>query len=256
MLTTLASWWGLAPLFPAAFAWPLFTNPRFACDTSLPETCTRANNMGWRYIWFGCGGLILLMSIARITVVRLKETPKFLIGQGKDEEVVSVLQGIATKYGRPCDLTVEQLRACGTITSAHGKGLGEFWIHIRGLFVTKKLAISTCLIWFSWTLIGLAYPLFYVFLPQYLEARGAKTGAGSPDAIWRDYFISNVVGIFGPLLAGYLCTTRLGRRYTMVVGAIVTMVFFFAYTAVRTHAQDLAFTCIIYFTVNVYYGSE
>lgn len=44
-------------------------------------------------------------------------------------------------------------------------------------------------------------------------------------------------------------------RYTMVVGALVTMAFFFAYTAVRTHAANLGFTCAIYFTVNVYYGT-
>lgn len=204
--------WGLAPLFPAAFAWPLFSDPRFACDTELPELCTRANNMGWRYIWIGNGGLILLMSIARITVVRLKETPKYLLGEGKDEAVVENLQGIAKRYNRPCDLTLEQLQACGTIISAHRKGLGETWIHIRGLFVTKKLALSTSLIWLSWTLIGLAYPLFYVFLPQYLASRGAETGAGSQAEIWRDYFISNTIGIFGPVLAGWMCTTRLGRR--------------------------------------------
>lgn len=60
-------------------------------------------------------------------------------------------------------------------------------------------------------------------------------------------------------------------RYTMVVGALITMAFFFAYTSVRTHAQDLAFTCMsklngknhfavlitvaVYFWVNVYYGT-
>lgn len=255
LVTTLACWWGLAPLFPAAMAWPIFTTPRLSCDTDAPSLCTYDNNKGWRYIWYGCGGLILLMSIARVTVVRLKETPKFLLGQGKDDEVVANLQGIAKRYNRQCDLTVEQLAACGTITSAHRSGLGEMLIHLRGLFATKKLGLSTCLIWFSWLLIGLAYPLFYVFLPQYLAARGANTGAGSPGAVWRDYFISNSVSIFGPLLAGYLCTTRLGRRYTMVVGALATMAFFFAYTAVRTHAANLGFTCAIYFTVNVYYGT-
>lgn len=41
----------------------------------------------------------------------------------------------------------------------------------------------------------------------------------------------------------------------MVIGALVTCAFFFAYTAVRTHAANLGFTCAIYFTVNVYYGT-
>lgn len=255
LVTTLASWWGLAPLIPAAFAWPLFTNSKYSCDPTLPETCTRDNNMGWRYIWFGNGALILLMSIARVTVVRLKETPKFLLGQGKDEEVVANLQSIAKRYNRPCSLTVEKLQACGNITSAHKKGLAESWVHVKGLFATRKLGISTCLIWFSWTLIGLAYPLFYVFLPQYLASRGAQTGEGSQYAVWRNYFISNSVSIFGPILAGWMCTTRLGRRYTMVIGALATMAFFFAYTAVRTASENLGFTCAIYFTVNVYYGT-
>lgn len=168
--------------------------------------------MGWRYVWFGCGGLILVMSIARVTVIRLRETPKYLLGQGKDEEIVTNLQYIAKRYNRRCDLTLQQLTSCGKVTQTRGKGLTESWFHIRGLFLTKKLGFSTCMIWFSWTLIGLAYPLFYVFLPQYLASRGAKTGAGSQNAIWRDYFISNAVGIFGPILAGWMCTTRLGRR--------------------------------------------
>lgn len=42
----------------------------------------------------------------------------------------------------------------------------------------------------------------------------------------------------------------------MVIGALVTCAFFFAYTAVRTHAGNLGFTCAIYFTVNVYYGTS
>lgn len=41
----------------------------------------------------------------------------------------------------------------------------------------------------------------------------------------------------------------------MVIGALLTMCFFFAYTSVRTHAQDLAFTCCIYFCINIYYGT-
>jgi hypothetical protein len=104
------------------------------------------------------------MSIARVSVVRLHETPKFLLGQGRDADVVAELRGIATKYNRPCSITVEQLEACGTISSSHGKtrfSIGELLAHLRGLFATRLLGVSTALIWLSWTLIGLAYPLFY-----------------------------------------------------------------------------------------------
>ena len=46
--------------------------------------------------------------------------------------------------------------------SAHASkkfSFNEVWMHLKGLFATKKLGFSTILIWWSWTLIGLAYPL-------------------------------------------------------------------------------------------------
>ena len=215
--------------------------------------------------------------MARIFVIRLKETPKFLIGEGKDAECVEVLQGIATKYKRPCSLTLEALQACGTIATRLNQGrsrwnLGEIGVHLKGLYITKRIGISTTLIWLSWTLIGLAYPLYVsdfsrisdminfwyrynVFLPAYLSSRGATFGEASPYLTWRNYTLVNFSGIWGPVLAGYMCHTRLGRKYTMVIGALVTMAFFFAYTQVRTAMQNIVFTCVINFCLNVYYGT-
>lgn len=73
---------------------------------------------------------------------------------------------------------------------------------------------------------------------------------------WRNYAITNICGIPGPIMAGFMCNTKLlGRRYTMVIGALITAAFFLAYTAVRTATQDLAFTCLIACFLNVYYGT-
>lgn len=47
----------------------------------------------------------------------------------------------------------------------------------------------------------------------------------------------------------------LGRKYTMVIGALVTMAFFFAYTQVRSESQNLGFNCAISFCLNIYYGT-
>jgi MFS family permease len=41
----------------------------------------------------------------------------------------------------------------------------------------------------------------------------------------------------------------------MCIGALITMVFFFAYTAVSTAAQDTAFSCLIGCFLNIYYGT-
>lgn len=99
------------------------------------------------------------------------------------------------------------------------------------------------------TIVGLAYPLYNVFLPTYLETRGADVGAGSQYITWRNYTLANFSSILGPILAGFMCRSRWfwGRRGTMIIGALITMVFFFCYTQVRTPAQNVGFTCAISF---------
>lgn len=102
---------------------------------------------------------MFVCSILRVTVIRLQETPKYLLIKGDDAAVVEIFQDIAQKYNRPCHLSLEALESLGTIDSTYGKstrGVGEFWAHIRGLFVTRKLAISTLMIWLSWLLVGKA----------------------------------------------------------------------------------------------------
>ena len=125
-----------------------------------------------------------------------------------------------------------------------------------GLFPTPKIGYSTLLNMGSWALIGLAYPLYNVFLPYYLESRGARVGDDSTYTTYRNYAIVNTCSIFGPIIAGGLVEIRfLGRRYTMVIGALLTMAFLFAYTTVRTAAQNLAFSCMITVSLNIYYGT-
>jgi hypothetical protein len=141
--------------------------------------------------------------------------------------VVENLQGIAAKYNGTCSLTLEQLEACGLTNTeeTHAKNrfsAAEIVVPFRGLFWTEKIGLSTSLIWLSWLLIGLAYPLFQVFLPTYLASRGAVFGVTSAYITWRNYTLVNFSSIWGPVLAGVLATTRLGRRYTMVVGALST----------------------------------
>jgi hypothetical protein len=176
-----------------------------------------------------CSAMVFVMSILRITVIRLRETPKYLLGEGKDAQVVAGFHEMAKKYNRPCSITLEELEACGTVQSAHGRtrfSVNEFTVHFRGLFATRQIGLSTSLIWLSWTLIGLAYPLFYVFLSSYLKTRGAEFGNISTYETWRNYALVNVCGIFGPMLAGHMANYKLlGRKYTMVIGALITSMF-------------------------------
>ncbi|KAL7783848.1 MFS general substrate transporter [Trichoderma ceciliae] len=257
LLTFLAAWWGFGQAIAGFIAWGFMVPEKWNC-TDVVDTCTKANNWGWRYVLFTGGAIVFVMSILRITVVRLRETPKYLLGLGEDAQVVETLQSLATKYNRPCSLTLEKLEACGQIQSAHSSSrfsFSETRIHFNGLFINKKMAISTVLIWTSWALIGIIYPLFYVFLPTYLRNHG-RVFDRTVFETWRNYCLTNICGIPGPIIAGYMCNTKLlGRKYTMSIGALITMAFFFAYTAVKTAAQDTAFTCLIACFLNIYYGT-
>ncbi|WPH01544.1 Hypothetical protein R9X50_00439100 [Acrodontium crateriforme] len=270
LLTLMACWWGVGQLIAGLFAWAFI--PNYSCPGDPKKTgvpCNWKTNPGWRYVWFSSGALVFVMSIMRITVIRLKETPKYLLGEGQDAQVVETLQFIATKYNRPCSLTVEGLSALGVTGAAtggrrasvaHAKtrfSFGEVWVHLKGLYATRRLGISTTLIWWSWLLIGLAYPLYNVFLPVYISTRSSALGGLSQSQQWRNYALSNLSSIPSPILAGFMCRSGYfwGRRGTMIIGALLTMIFFFAYTQVRTNAQNLGFTCAISFSLNIYYGT-
>lgn len=167
VLSLMAAWWGLGQAITGFIAWGFLVPDKWNCSTADDAPpCTKDANWGWRYVMFTSGALVLVMSCLRITVVRLKETPKYHLTVGDDAKVVQTLHEIAEKYNRPCSLTLNQLEACGTVRTANkANKVSGILLHVRGLFSSKKLAFSTLLIWLSWMIVGLAYPLFYVFLP-------------------------------------------------------------------------------------------
>ncbi|KAJ6028896.1 membrane transporter [Penicillium canescens] len=257
LLTLLAGWWGIGQTVAGLVAWGFMANYSCPLDGSIP--CTNSNNMGWRYLFYTCGALVFVLSIARVLVIRFHETPKFLLCQGNDEAVVKTLQDLAEKHSRVCNLTLDQLQRCGQINSAHAQSkvsFSEVVLHIRGLFATQKMVLSTSLVWISWAMIGLGYALYYVYLPEYLASRDASTGESSADVTWRNYAITNLCAIPGPIIAAGMCEMPiLGRKGTMALGAFATMAFFFGYTTVRTGAENLGFSCAISVTINIYYAT-
>ncbi|CAF4542756.1 unnamed protein product, partial [Rotaria sp. Silwood2] len=233
-LTFMAAWWGVGHMVAGLVAWPFLA--KYSCTKD--DICTDANNSGWRYTFYTLGSFVFVLSLLRVFIIRLKESPKWLLSQNRDAEVVKIIQEIAQAAGKECPLTLEQLESIGPIVQVNNlKKYNPVIVlnHIKGLFPNRKMGYSTFLNIASWTLIGLAYPLYTVFLPYYLQSRGANMGDGSVYTTYRDYAIINVCSVFGPMIAGGLVEVRfLGRRYTMVIGALLTMTFLFAFTAVRT----------------------
>ncbi|KAK6873457.1 MFS siderochrome iron transporter 1 [Candida tropicalis] len=260
LLTFFALFWGIGQTIAVSLAYAFL--PNNSCDSA--DYCPSHINRGWRYVWYTNGAIVLVMAVLRVSVVRLKETPKFLVSNNRDAEAVQVLQEIAAKYNRKCSLTLEQLEDCGEIESnddyrKHLNLKGTLLLmfkHLRILFATKKSTRSTSLLFFSWTCLGISYPLYSSFLPVYLATRGANISADTIGGVYRDNLIANVCSIGGPIIAGLLLywVPLLGRRGVMFIGGVTTMALLFGYTAVRTRSQNVGLTSAVYCTLYIYYA--
>ncbi|KAL2796215.1 MFS general substrate transporter [Aspergillus keveii] len=257
LVTFMSIWWAVGYTVAGLLAWAFMAN--YSCpSTATPDTCSRSENMGWRYLHFTCGGLVLILSILRLLVVRMVQTPKWLIAQNRDEEVITFLSSLAEKYGRPMTLTLDDLRREGNVHNTERSAWSSNRIaqHVLGLFQTRQLAWSYTVIILNWLVIGMVSPLYHVFLPYYLQTQGRKVGASSTYLTWRNYAINQVSGLAGPILAAVLVESKfVGRRGTMALGALLTMLLQFGYTQIRTPAQNVGVSAAISAASNMYYGT-
>ncbi|OOF93958.1 hypothetical protein ASPCADRAFT_516918 [Aspergillus carbonarius ITEM 5010] len=259
LLTALSAWWNLGQLIVSLLAWVFLAN--FACPSdSTPATCHRSDNMGWRYTLITLGALSLAFTCIRWFVFKLPETPRYLLSKGKDQAAVDAVNYVARENGKPEPLTIDMFQEIDArlgITqgesTTEGPGLTTKQIiqenmkdfrstHYQALFATRKLGIHTTIIWAIWLTIGIAYPLYFNFLPSYLDTKFSSDASLS--VTYRDYCIESAVGVVGPLSAAYLVTTFFGRRWMMGISSIVTGVFLFAYVGVNSQTSSLAFACI------------
>lgn len=259
LLTGFAVFWalGLTVLVLVAYAFL----PGNSC---LLYECLSSDNKGWRYVYYVNGCIVLALAVLRLTLVRLHETPKFFVANDRDAEAVAVLHSIAQKYDRKCSLTLEKLEACGSISSNRDvrkvRLAREFTQtvlgHVQVLFSNARVTRLTCLLAFSWLCLGISYPLYAAFLPVYLATRGANISAPTVEGVYRDNLISNVASIGGPLIAGLLLhyCPRLGRRGVLCIGGVSTMVFLFAYTQIKTRAQNVALSLCVFVALYIYYA--
>ncbi|CRG83307.1 putative MFS-type transporter PB1E7,08c [Talaromyces islandicus] len=255
LVTFLSVWWAVGYTITGLLAWAFMSN--FSCATDA-TVCSRADNMGWRYLHFTCGSLVLILSILRLLAIRMAQTPKWLTSQNRDEELYAVLLDLSQKYQRPFSLTLEKLQSQGRVLHTEKSVWSGLRLrnHFSGLFSTPKLAYSTVMIIVNWLLIGTVSPLYGVFLPYYLSSRGADTGDDSNYTTWRNYAVNQVAGLIGPIIAGVLVEWRwFGRRGTLAVGAAITTALQLGYTQIKTPAQNVGVSAAISAASNIYYGT-
>ncbi|EOD52556.1 putative membrane transporter protein [Neofusicoccum parvum UCRNP2] len=86
LLTVLSIDWAIAQVIATLVAWPLLGN--LTCQED--EACTKSKNMGWRYFVICMGGLAMIMFFIRFVCFTIYESPKYLMGKGKDEDAVRI----------------------------------------------------------------------------------------------------------------------------------------------------------------------
>jgi MFS family permease len=269
LLTLLSVWWPVGQLTSSLFAWFFIAN--------WPV------NEGWRNFVFTTGIVTFIMFLIRFLVFHLFESPKFLLSRGRQAEAVTVVQGIAYRNKTKTWLTEEILDAIvddtevehaptrlSTTNIIMDKLTAFSGQRLRPLFRTRKLGMATSLMWFCWATIGMGYPLFNAFLPQYLSHGSTSSDTditSDPNtdlptpisaATYRAYAITSILGIPGSLLAAYLVdhpSPFLGRRGTLAISTLVSAIFLFLFVSLGTSpGAQLFFSCVEAFSQNIMYG--
>ncbi|KAK4042207.1 hypothetical protein C8A01DRAFT_14111 [Parachaetomium inaequale] len=261
LLTVLSVAWAVAQVIATLVAWPLLGN--LTCQEG-DEDCTRGENMGWRWFLITMGGITVVMFVVRFGLFTIYESPKYLMGKGKDEEAVRIVREVARRNGKETTLTVEDLRACepeGYVHQAKAADAVRRKLEnvsldrVKALFATRKLALSTGLIMLIWAFIGLGYPLYNAFLPFIQASRGADFGDGSTYLTYRNSLIIAVLGVPGALVGGVLVELpRFGRKGTLALSTILTGVFLYASTTALDSQSLLGWNCAFSFCSNVMYA--
>ena len=212
--------------------------------------------------------MTFVMFLARFLLFHLFESPKFLLSRGRQAEAVAVVHGMAFKNKTKTWLTEDILNQIGghpekiqdqKLSSMEivKRKLSSFSAErISPLFHTRKLGITTVLLWFCWLTIGIGYPLFNAFLPQYLSnGRNASGEQVSSYETYRNYAITSVVGVPGSIIACYTVDIPyVGRKGTMAVATMLSGIFLFLFTISSGASYQLAFSSIEAFFQNAMYG--
>lgn len=259
LLTVMSGWWSLGQLVANLIGWGLI--PSFSCKNT--EHCLKADNKGWRYFLFTMGGFILLLFISRFAF-RVFESPRFYVARGRNDLAIQSLQKLAKINGKETTLTVEDLdkidelyppEESKILNALVRDKLAKFGLsHIRECFGSKKLFRSSSLVILTWSIIGLAFPLYNAFLPYLLSTKGTAGAGSSVYITYRNSLIISVIGIPGAIIAGFLVELKIGRKGTLIASLVLTGVFLFCSTTATSRNAYLGWNCGFSFFSNIMYG--
>ena len=239
---------------------------------------------------FAIGALTMTIFIMRFVLFRFQESPKFLLSQGRDEEVIRVLQYVARFNGQTSYLTLDMLQCESTdqssldsLDQAESAESPSRPIFREGIKKPRRswrekmktemarygLLFSgwnmTRLTLLTWIIYAFDYWGFTIagesadgvcyqrlksigsYLPTILKRKNSAIHIGIRQT-YRDYIIIYSFGIPAVVLGAALVhSSRLGRKWTMVISSALMGVSLFLFSAVNTEASNIGLNGMEYF---------
>ncbi|PNS19895.1 hypothetical protein CAC42_7862 [Sphaceloma murrayae] len=236
-----------------------------SCNNAGPPCCSRADNMGWRYLMFTLGALTLGVFFLRFVVFRFKESPKFLIYRGRDDKAVEVLEYIAKFNKRSCGTSIEQFEALSSEHSSISSGtdlLGTGAKQLQLSFASKlklefqrygllfkgwQMSRLTILVWLTYICDYWGFTLAGTYLPTVLAIKNGELDIPLRQT-YRSYvyiYLPGVVGVVGGAMMYRV--PAVGRKYTMVISSALMGVSIFIFSAVNDEASNIGLNVMEYF---------
>ncbi|POS85064.1 hypothetical protein EPUL_003361, partial [Erysiphe pulchra] len=221
-LSLLSAWWPLGQLVACLFSW-CFMKRYF-----VPKS-------GWRYSCYAAG-IFTCLEFLGVCFFNYFESPKYLLSRGQQNEAIEIVKKFAGMNknqtwlsGDVLNKEVSEYVNDSEPSSSSQKEIFYYRLKIyfknslTRLFETSEMAWNTSLLFFCWFSVGLAYPLFNDFLPQYLSTGRDSSGGFVPDnTIYLNYTIISVVSIPGSFLASLAPKfLKIGQRRTMAVSTLI-----------------------------------
>jgi len=167
-------------------------------------------SVGWRLVVGSLGALNLASAALGC---RIRETPTFLVTQGRGAEAQTVLQHMAAQSGRAWErqLIVEEKPETekGDTSWSVGPALVAMKEKLQKLLRRPVMPRTMLLLSVIWFFSNLGYGLFNSVMPALLKQKNIPQAA-----VYRDAVIYAAAGVPGTLVSAWLVETRLGRRGT------------------------------------------
>ncbi|RSM12479.1 hypothetical protein CDV31_006320 [Fusarium ambrosium] len=242
--------------------------PLPSCNDNVTQTpcCSRADNMGWRYLLFTLGAITLSIFILRFFIFKFRETPKYLLYRGRDDEALQTLQHMAKINGKQCSLTVEIFdsleseRSSLDSSSSSSPALGGTSRHVewaekakselsryKMLFDGFQMTRLTILTWLTYIMDFWGFTVAGFYLPRILALKNGSESV-SLSSTYAAYIYTYAPGIVGVLLGAMMYRIPdFGRKWTMVLSAALMGTSILLFSTVDTRAKNEGLFAMEYF---------